>query len=232
MIQKLLLNIRLRKKWYHKFIYDSALKLRRLRLPFPKLLGSLFFHFNNIWLIFWRRTKQFFFYEPMFRYRCSSVGKSLYIEVNFPLILGYGSIFVGDNVKIGGNATFIVSYKTNPDPTISIGNDVYIGYASVLSCADSISIGNRVLIAEGCYIYDNNNHPIDPEARANNEPVGQKDITPVVIEDDVWIGAHSIILKGVTVGQGSVVATGSVVTKDVPAMTVVAGNPAKVVKQI
>lgn len=232
MPQNFFLNIRLRKKWYHKFIYDSALKIRRLRLPFPKLLGAFFFHCLNVWLIFWRRIKQFFFYEPMFRYRCTSVGKSLYFEVNFPLILGYGSILVGDNVTIGGNATFIVSYKTNPDPTISMGDNLYIGYASVLSCADNISIGNRVLIAEGCSIFDNNNHPIDPEARANNEPVGQKDIAPVIIEDDVWVGAHSIILKGVTLGRGSVVATGSVVTKDVPAMTVVAGNPAKVVKQV
>ena len=232
MIQKLLLNIRLRKKWYHKFIYDSALKLRILRLPFPKIFGALFFHLHNIWLIFWRRTKQFFFYEPMFRYRCTSVGKSLYIEVNFPLILGYGSIFVGDNVIIGGNATFIVSYKTNPDPTIFIGNNVYIGYASLLSCADSISIGNNVRVAEGCRIFDNNNHPVDPVARTRNEPVGENDIAPVVLEDETWIGAHSTILKGVTVGRGSVVATCSVVTKDVPAMTVVAGNPAKVVKQI
>lgn len=232
MFRQLILNIKLRKKWYHRALYDTAFKLRGVRLPFPCVFGALFFNLHNLWLIFWRRTKQFLFYDPMFRYRCSSVGKSLYIEVNFPLILGYGSIFVGDNVKIGGNATFIVSYKTNPNPTISIGNDVYIGYASVLSCADSISIGNRVLIAEGCSIYDNNNHPIDPEARAKNEPVGQKDIAPVVIEDDAWIGAHSIILKGVTVGRGSVVATGSVVTKDVPAMTVAAGNPAKVVKKL
>jgi len=168
----------------------------------------------------------------MVRYRCAGVGRSLYLEVNMPLILGYGSIFVGDNVTIGGNATFIVSYKRNPDPTISIGDHVYIGYATVLSCADSITIGDRVLIAEGCSIYDNNNHPIDPEDRANNEPVGLKDIAPVVIEDDAWIGAHSIILKGVIVRRGSVVAAGSVVTKSVPAMTVVAGNPAKVVKQI
>lgn len=231
-MQKFLLNIKLRKKWYHIFIYDSVLMLRRLRLPFPKLIGAFLLHSRFFWLIFWRRAKQFFIYEPMVRYRCAEVGHSLYIELNLPLILGYGSIYIGDNVTIGGNATFIVSYKTNPDPTISIGNDVTIGYATFFSCADSIRIGNKVLIASGCSIYDNNNHPVDPAARAKNEPVGPKDIAPVVIEDGSWIGARSTILKGVTVGRGAVVATGSVVTKDVPAMTVVAGNPARVVKQI
>jgi acetyltransferase-like isoleucine patch superfamily enzyme len=101
-----------------------------------------------------------------------------------------------------------------------------------MSCADRITIGNRVLIAHFASIYDNNNHPIDPGARAKNMPIGKDDFAPVVIEDDVWIGAHAVVLKGVTIGRGSVVAMGSVVTKDVPPMTVVAGNPARVVKQI
>ncbi|RWX50753.1 Acetyltransferase (isoleucine patch superfamily) [Candidatus Electrothrix marina] len=232
MFRKFILNIKLRKKWYHQCIYDIVLMARRFRLPFPELFGAFFFHILKIWLVLWRRTKQFFFYEPMFRYRCTSVGKSLYLEVNFPLILGYGSIRVGDNVTIGGNATFIVSYKNKTNPTITIGDDVYIGYASLLSCADKISIGNNVKIAELCRIYDNNNHPIDPAARTRNEPIGAQDISPVVIEDEAWIGARSTILKGVTVGKGAIVAADAVVTKDVRALTVVAGNPAQVVKEI
>jgi len=232
MLRQFVLNTKQRKKWYHRALYDTALKLRAIRLPFPFFLGALFFNLHNLWLIFWRRTKQFLFYEPMFRYRCAKVGKSLYLEVNFPLILGYGLIYVGNNVTIGGNVTLIVSYKAKLDPTITIGNNVYIGYASLLSCADSITIGNKVRIAEGCRIYDNNNHPVDPVARTRNEPVGEKDIASVILEDETWIGAYSTILKGVTVGQGAVVATGAVVTEDVPALTTVAGNPAKVVKKI
>lgn len=232
MLKQFIQNIKLRKKWYHRFLYQTVLTLRRIRLPFPRIFGAVFFNFHRIWINIWRRIKQFFFYEPMFRYRCKSVGKSLYLEVNFPLILGYGTINVGDEVTIGGNSTFVVSYKARENPTISIGNKVYLGYETFLSCAESITIGNNVRIAEGCRIFDNNNHPIDPGARTANAPIGDQDIAPVILEDETWIGSHSTILKGVTIGRGSVVATGSVVSKSVPPLTVVAGNPAKIVKEI
>ena len=171
MIQKFILNIKKRKNWYHKLLYDIAIFIRRIRLPFPRLFGAIFFNLHGILLMLWRRTKQFFFYEPMFRYRCANVGKSLYFEVNFPLILGYGSIFVGDNVIIGGNATFIVSYKTNPNPTISIGDNVYVGYSTLLSSAENITIGNRVLIAANCSILKCNDvwhAPLEVEAQSRH----------------------------------------------------------------
>ncbi|WP_051305915.1 acyltransferase [Desulfogranum mediterraneum] len=232
MIQGFLLNIRLRKRWYHKLIYKTVFAFRALRLPFPGLFGAVFFNLHNVMLMCWRRLKQFFFYEPMLRYRCSRVGRSVFFEVNFPLIIGYGSLSVGDKVTIGGNVTVIVSYKINPDPVVSVGDNVYLGYATVLSCAERIAIGDNVLIAERCSIFDNNNHPVDPVARKNNEPIGRADVAPVVVEDGAWIGARSIIMKGVTVGRDSVVAAGSVVTRDVPPGMIVAGNPAVVVKQI
>ncbi|PJA30248.1 MAG: hypothetical protein CO189_00420 [candidate division Zixibacteria bacterium CG_4_9_14_3_um_filter_46_8] len=231
-IQNFLWGIRRQDKWYHRYLYRSAKAMRNLRLPSPKLLGAFLFYERNIRLIVWRRLKQFFYYEPMFRYRCKRVGKGIYFESNFPLIMGYGSIYIGDRVRISGNANFFVSYKVNPDPTIEVGNDVYIGFRSIFSCAERITIGDRVLLAQGVSIYDNNNHPLDPEARAKNMPVERENVAPVVIEDDVWIGSNATILRGVTIGKGAVVATGAIVSKDVPPMSVVAGNPAKVVKEI
>lgn len=231
-MQHFIQNIKLRKKWYHRAIYDCVIFVRRARMPFPRFFGAVFHTCYTFWILFWRRSKQFFLYEPMFRYRCGHVGDSLLIEVNMPLILGYGTVNVGNTVTIGGNVTFIASYKARENPTISIGNNVYLGYETVISCAEKITIGNDVRIAEGCKIFDNNNHPLDPEARKNNDPVTDADIARVRIEDESWLGAHSTILKGVTVGKGAIVATGSVVTRDVPPCTIVAGNPAKVVKQI
>jgi len=231
-IQKLLLRIRMKEKWYHRLLYETAIYLRRLRLPFPRVWGAIFFYERRMRLTVWRRLKQFFYYEPMFRYRCVKVGSGIYIEYNMPLILGYGSLYVGDRVIISGNVNFVVSYKVHPDPTIVIGDDVYIGYRSVLSCAESIVVGNRVLLAEGVHIYDNNNHPLDPMARARNLPVEKENVAPVVIEDDVWVGSDAAILRGVTVGHGAVVATHAVVTSDVPPMSVVTGNPARVIKHI
>lgn len=231
-IQNFLLGVRTQKTWYHKLLYRWAMALLNIRLPFSEVLGAFLFNAMNLIITMFRRFKQIFVYEPMLRYRCRKVGKGVIFEVNFPLILGYGSIVLGDRVRIGGNVTLIASYKVNPDPTIVIGNDVYLGYATLFSCADLIVIGNRALIAERVTIFDNNNHPLDPIARARNLPVEKENIAPVKIEDDVWIGAGATILKGVTVGYGAVIATNAVVTHDVPPLTVVAGNPARVVKKI
>jgi len=80
-------------------------------------------------------------------------------------------------------------------------------------------------------IADNPGHPIDAEAR-RTRPVTPDQVKPVVIGDDAWIGSHAIILPGVTVGRGAVGAAGSVVTKDVAPRTMVAGNPARLVRTL
>ena len=131
---------------------------------------------------------------------------------------------------------------------ISVGNDCYIG-PSLLISRNSIKIGNHVTMAWGCTIYDHDSHSLDymerikdiereiANMREGRNFIVDKDWTtvksaPIVIEDDAWIGMNVIVLKGVTIGRGAVVGAGSVVTKDVPAWSVVAGNPAVVVKQL
>ncbi|MBM4164979.1 MAG: acyltransferase, partial [Lentisphaerae bacterium] len=95
-----------------------------------------------------------------------------------------------------------------------------------ITAVQSVRIGDRVLLGSGCLITDNDAHPIDPEARRRG---GGGVARPVVLESDVFIGARAILLKGVTIGRGSVVGAGSVVTKSVPAFSICAGNPARVV---
>ncbi len=108
---------------------------------------------------------------------------------------------------------------------ITMGDDVGIS-GSTLSAATAITIGNHVLVGSGCLINDTDSHPVDPEARRRGECAISK---PIVIEDDVFVGARAIILKGVTIGKGSVVGAGAVVAKSVPPYSIVVGNPAKVV---
>lgn len=150
---------------------------------------------------------------------------------------------IGDNCLIGGNFVF-----DSKDGHVTVGDGTFIGGSTFISHT-SIEIGNHVTIAWGCTIYDHNSHSLDyrmrrkdvddqlDDIRHNRCFVENKDWTcvkskPIRICDDAWIGMNVIILKGVTVGEGAVVGAGSVVTKDVPPWTVVAGNPAKVVKEI
>lgn len=122
---------------------------------------------------------------------------------------------------------------------MTIGNNSFVGN-SVLICADSIQIGDDVLVSWGCTIIDNDLHSLTWAERAldvREWRQGRKSwddvtIAPIKIHDKAWIGFNAIILKGVSIGEGAVVGCGSVVTKDVPAYTVAAGNPARVLREI
>lgn len=113
---------------------------------------------------------------------------------------------------------------------IVIGNNVGIS-GSTINATKSIKIGNNVLIGSGCIITDTDSHPIDWQDRINNR--NERTISsPIIIEDNVFIGARSIILKGVTIGKNSVIGAGSIVTKSITANSIVGGNPAKVIKYL
>lgn len=124
---------------------------------------------------------------------------------------------------------------------IRIGEWCYVGEGTRIWSAASIEIGNRVLISHSVNVFDSLTHPIGAAAR--HEQVRRifttghpreisLDENPVRICDDAWIGAGAMVLRGVTVGQGAVVAAGAVVTKDVPAFSIVAGNPAVLVREL
>ena len=99
-----------------------------------------------------------------------------------------------------------------------------------ICAAEMIVIGNNVAVGANSTILDTDFHPLDAETRRARPQVART--APVVIEDDVFIGMNCLVLKGVTLGRGCVVGAGSVVTRDVPAGMVVAGNPAKVIGEV
>ena len=117
----------------------------------------------------------------------------------------------------------LTAYGSNS--RIIIGDDVGISGCSITAYS-SIVIGSRVLVGSGALITDNDAHPIHPEGRRYSEKFLS---APVVICDDVFIGARAIILKGVTIGNGAVIGAGAVVTKDVPPYGIAVGNPARVI---
>jgi acetyltransferase-like isoleucine patch superfamily enzyme len=124
---------------------------------------------------------------------------------------------------------------------IKVGEWCYVGEGSRIWSAASIEIGNRVLISHSVNIFDSLTHPL--QAAARHEQVKQiygqghprqisLEESPVKICDDAWIGAGAIVLRGVTIGEGGVVAAGAVVTKDVLPYSIVAGNPAVLVREL
>lgn len=126
---------------------------------------------------------------------------------------------------------------------VIIGQHVFFGEHSRIWSASKVLIGNNVLISHNVNIHDFDSHPIDYNLRIqqaefildNNElPNSDYGVSekPIIIEDNAWICFNAVILKGVTIGKGAIVAASSVVTQDVPPFTLVAGSPAKVIKYL
>lgn len=163
-------------------------------------------------------------------------GKNIQIPSKVLWLIRGARITIGDNFYLSsGNGVNPIASNlqadvyVEPGATLTIGNNV--GMSSTrLWIHESARIGNNMKIGGCVLITDTDAHPMDYMARRSSNE-GTKS-APVVIEDDVWIGAHCIILKGVTIGARSVIGAGSVVTKSIHADCVAAGNPCRVIKSL
>ena len=143
--------------------------------------------------------------------------------------LSLQGIKLGNRVTIGKYAIIRPSniYGGPIGEGLTMGNNSNIGPYNYIGCSGKITIGNNVMLAPRVSIYAENHVFDHPEILIRDQGVEKKE---VIIEDDCWIAANSILLAGVTIGKGSVVAAGSVVTENVPPYSVVAGVPAKWIK--
>lgn len=149
---------------------------------------------------------------------------------------------IGRDSIVGGSYIF-----ESPEGFIQIGEKAYVG-ASTFICRKGIRIGKNTFISYGCQFRDHDSHSLDylerridlenelSARRAHKSPTSNKKwetvrTEEIVIGDDVWIGMNCMILKGVHIGDGAVIGAGSVVTKDIPAWSIYAGNPARFIKE-
>ena len=188
-----------------------------------RLLSRLFWFISGYWVV-WRNG--------------IVAGGRLRIA-GIPLIKNRGCIELGNNVSLRSNARStsmgvispVILNTLCPDSILTIGNDVGISGA-VICCKLSVVIGSRVMIGSGAVICDTDFHSMDFKIRGTSQDLADAESSPVEIGDDCFIGARAMILKGVMIGDRSIVGAGAVVVKDVPADVVVAGNPAKVIKDL
>lgn len=136
-------------------------------------------------------------------------------------VMPYNDFWLGDDSTIEDFATI-----NNGIGAVNIGNRTRIGIGCVL--IGPIKIGNDVMLAQNIVLSGLNHQYEDPKTPISLQPCTT---APIVVEDEVWIGANAVITAGVSIGRHSVVAAGSVVTKNVPPYTIVGGNPAKILKQ-
>jgi acetyltransferase-like isoleucine patch superfamily enzyme len=207
-------------RWLHR-------RLRDLTLPAPRIVVR-----PLLWAFLGARScfyfgKRVLICEPLFKAYCTQYGRGLRTDVFIPWVQGRGDIILGDGVRIDGMCSIVFAARFADRPTLRIGDHTGIGHQCSFTVAQSVVIGKRCMIAAGSMILDSNGHPTDPAARLAGLPPSPEEVRPVEIGDNVWIGSRSIILPGVKIGDGSIVAANSVVRSVVRPYTVVAGNPAR-----
>ncbi len=170
--------------------------------------------------------------------RAARIGHAVSIHKNasFSASSSPEALSVGDYCSLYGQIRLLGAGR------LSIGHHSFLGPASRIWCTEKIEIGSHVLISHDVDIHDSDTHSLrwrDRRAelaarfeRGDHSVPPGVPTAPICIHDDVWIGFKSSILKGVTIGRGAVVAAGSVVTKEVAPFTMVAGNPARLIKEL
>lgn len=190
------------------------------------------YRYNHCCKQIMRTGKGKLFYNANSKLCLADTGKLI---LNDELHIGYNALIdngrstiirVDDGAEISVNGKFKVYYGADiicfKNAKLFL-NEGFINSDTKIRCFQSIIIGNGVKISHNVTIMDGDGHTIECEGY-----ISQK---PVVIENHVWIGTKATILKGVTIGEGAIVAAGAVVTKDVPPHSLVAGNPARVIRQ-
>ncbi len=150
-----------------------------------------------------------FICEPLFKAYCTQYGSGLRTDCFVHWVRGPGHLVLGDRVVVDGKCGFSFAARYTAHPTMTVGDDTAIGNGCTFRVGKRITIGR------------------DPVSRLSGLPPPADEVKPIVIGDNVWIGARCIVYPGVNIGEGTVVGAGSVVMASVPPFTLVSGNPAR-----
>ena len=141
-------------------------------------------------------------------------------------VANYGQMIIGDRVRLVSEPA-VLELVAGRNGRLEIGERSFINYGGSISAHKLVQIGPRCNIGPHVLLMDNNFHRLEPDRRDEMPPS-----RPIILEENVFLGARVIVLGGVTIGRDSVVGAGSVVTRDIPPGVIAAGNPAKVIRAL
>ncbi len=154
--------------------------------------------------------------------KCTRVGKRVRVYGR-PRIHNQGEIVIGDRLLLFSH-TVTSEMAAQPGGRIEIGSRVFINYGASISAHQLVRIGDGCQIGSYANFMDNDYHQVEDRSKPGLS-------APIILERNVWLGVRVVVLKGVTIGENSVVGAGSVVTRDIPANCLAAGMPARVIRQ-
>ena len=206
--------------------------LRQFELPAPGFVAApLYASYCSLRTTLSTLTR-IVWWTPLLKGRLDRVGRKLYLYGGLPYIGGALRIVVGDDCRISGNTTFTGRSCAQQLPLLQVGNNVDIGWMTTIAVGRRVEIGNNVRIAGRNLLAGYPGHPTDAEARAAGLPETDDQVGDIILEDDVWLATGVSVMAGVRIGRGTIVAAGSVVTRDLPAGVLAGGIPAKTIRSL
>jgi acetyltransferase-like isoleucine patch superfamily enzyme len=189
---------------------------RRFTIPAPKII------WRPIWIIvdllrdiyYWLLST--FWITPLFKGFCENVGKKFKAGTFLPYVIGKGKLYIGDNVRINGKLDFLFGGIKKEYPEIHIGSRTNIGHNITFDISGTLEIGEHCLIASDIYFQDCSGHSINSDERDAGKPPQPKDVRPIKIGNNVWIGNGVYILPGSIIGNNCVISAKTVVSRRIP----------------
>lgn len=222
------------KQSHHPMANQLFMLLKALRgftLPAPKLVVAPLYHSYVMLINVWHGVTRYVIWTPLLKGRLEKVGKRLYLYGGLPYITGPVTINIGDDCRVSGQTT-ISGRTSTQQPRLEIGNNVDLGWMTTVAVGTYIKIGNHVRIAGRSLLAGYPGHPLNAADRAAGLAESDSQVGAIILEDNVWLATGVYVMAGVRIGENTVVAAGSIVTRDLPANTLCAGSPAKVIRQL
>jgi acetyltransferase-like isoleucine patch superfamily enzyme len=215
-----------------KAVYGLAKGVRQFEIPVSKPLHGTLYHLHRSTTELLANFTRIFYWTPLFQSRLQGHASNLYLYCGMPFLQGPLKISIGSNCRVSGQSTITGRGAGKQRPQLIIGDNVDINWQTTIAVGSKIKIGNNVRMAGQVFLAGYPGHPMDAVDRAAGLPERDDQVGDIILENDVWLGTGVTVIAGVRIGHGSVVATGSIVTKDLPPFVLAAGNPARIIRSI
>jgi acetyltransferase-like isoleucine patch superfamily enzyme len=173
-----------------------------------------------------------FYFTPLFKSQLDGPAPRLYLYSGLPLVTGALRIRLGADCRVSGITTLSGRTSGSRTPSLEVGSNVDIGWQNTIAVGTRVVIGDNVRLAGQVFLAGYPGHPLDPAARARGEAETEDQVGDIVLEEDVWLATGVKVMAGIRIGRGTIVAAGSVVTRDLPPMVLAGGVPARVLRPL
>ncbi|MES9905310.1 MAG: acyltransferase [Sedimenticola sp.] len=230
------LSIHQTRRWIKQSEHPVARKLlhivkalRAFEISLPRPICHLLYNGYRTLRTAVSELMRVFWWTPLFKGRLTANGKRLNLYGGLPYISGPLQISLGDDCRISGQTTFTGRTVGSESPRLIVGHNVDISWMTTIAVGRQVRIGDNVRIAGRAFLAGYPGHPLNAEERAAGLPEADEQVGDIILENDVWLATGVSVMAGVRIGRGTIVAAGSVVTRDLPAFVLAGGIPAKVI---